>query len=168
MKLDYCYKLNKGYDISLDQSYFAEEFVPWYTNRISSKQKSFQELQLHHYSWPDVRKHLKSHNNFHKKLRSTVDAITHNISTRILGEINLKDIDNFVFIGASKTAKGFSWHKDDYHIIAVNIIGHTIWEFENGVTIEMQEGDVLYSPKGLMHRVKNVTGYRLTVSNIYR
>lgn len=169
MKLNYPYKLKKNFKYTIDTNYFEDQFIPWFNNRVISNcnKSTLEKYQLHHYPWRDIRKHFQSDIDFHKKLRRLIDNVYMNLCSRVLTEIEEKDVSAFVILGASKNATAFGWHKDDYDIVAVNIIGQTTWEFENGVSVKMDNGDVLYCPRNMEHKVTNHSGYRCTMSLIY-
>ena len=66
------------------------------------------------------------------------------------------------FVGFDN-AIGYDWHADDYHLVAMNIIGNTTWHFKDGSTIEMTPGDLMFVPSPIEHKVVGTTE-RFTVS----
>jgi hypothetical protein len=71
-------------------------------------------------------------------------------------------LDVVGFIGFDN-AIGYNWHYDDYHLIAMNIIGNTVWHFKDHNAIEMSPGDLMFVPSPVEHKVVGTTE-RFTVS----
>jgi mannose-6-phosphate isomerase-like protein (cupin superfamily) len=57
---------------------------------------------------------------------------------------------------------GYRWHSDEYHIIAMNIIGETTWYFRDGNEVKMKPGDLLFIPSPVEHQVDG-SGERFTL-----
>jgi quercetin dioxygenase-like cupin family protein len=70
---------------------------------------------------------------------------------------------NVIGIVGFENATGYRWHYDDYHVIAMNIIGETIWYFKDGNKIKMKPGDLLFVPSPIEHQVEG-TGERFTLA----
>jgi mannose-6-phosphate isomerase-like protein (cupin superfamily) len=78
---------------------------------------------------------------------------------------NFKPYDkrlNVVGFLGFENSLGYRWHDDDYHIIAMNIIGETIWHFRDGNKVKMKPGDLLFIPSPIEHQVDG-TGERFTL-----
>ena len=63
-----------------------------------------------------------------------------------------KRLNIVAFLGFENSI-GYRWHDDDYHIIAMNIIGETTWNFRDGNKIKMKPGDLLFIPSPVEHQV---------------
>ena len=71
-------------------------------------------------------------------------------------------IDAVGFVGL-EGAIGYNWHHDDYHLVAMNIIGNTTWHFRDGNTVDMKPGDLMFVPNPIEHSVVGTTE-RFTIS----
>jgi mannose-6-phosphate isomerase-like protein (cupin superfamily) len=60
-------------------------------------------------------------------------------------------------------AVGYNWHRDIYHLVAMNIIGNTTWHFRDGNTVDMKPGDLMFVPSPIEHSVVGTTE-RFTLS----
>lgn len=91
-------------------------------------------------------------------------AIIKNISKELKRFKPFKNriLDVVGFVGFDN-AVGYNWHYDDYHIVAMNIIGNTTWHFKGHNAIEMSPGDLMFVPSPIMHKVVGTTE-RFTVS----
>ncbi|PMO02238.1 hypothetical protein BCT19_20040 [Vibrio splendidus] len=49
-------------------------------------------------------------------------------------------------------SSGFGEHSDDHHVLVKQLVGKKRWMFEGGTkSIVLQEGDLLFVPKGILH-----------------
>lgn len=70
------------------------------------------------------------------------------------------DVVGFVGLDGSK---GYDWHNDMYHLVAMNIIGDTTWKFKDGNEVKMVPGDLMFVPSPIEHAVVG-EGERFTIS----
>lgn len=70
---------------------------------------------------------------------------------------------NVIGIVGLEGAVGYNWHDDDYHVVAMNIIGNTTWHFRDGNTVDMKPGDLMFVPSPIEHSVVGTTE-RFTLS----
>jgi len=141
-------------------------------NITLSKDNSFEDMT-------EVMDFLNNLDNSNDKVyRSEIDMIEvhflqkQNNCPQIIKNIskNLKKFEPFKsrelnvvgFIGFDN-AIGYNWHYDDYHLVAMNIIGNTTWYFKDGSTIEMNPGDLMFVPSPIEHKVVGTTE-RFTIS----
>jgi quercetin dioxygenase-like cupin family protein len=75
---------------------------------------------------------------------------------------NSTTLDVVGFVGITG-ATGYHWHYDNYHLIAMNIIGNTTWEFKDGNKVKMAPGDLMFVPSPIEHVVMG-EGERFTIS----
>jgi quercetin dioxygenase-like cupin family protein len=73
-----------------------------------------------------------------------------------------RSMDVVGFVGLDG-AVGYNWHDDDYHLVAMNIIGNTTWHFRDGNTVDMKPGDLMFVPSPIEHSVVGTTE-RFTIS----
>lgn len=57
---------------------------------------------------------------------------------------------------ADESDTGYGLHFDYFDLFAINVIGESIWQFENE-EIKMIPGDVMFVPAGLEHQVIGLT-----------
>ena len=137
-----------------------------------SKDNSFEDMS-------DVMDFLNNRNNLEYKIyRPEIDMIEahflqeekncpdiiKNISKELkqFKPFKNRQLDVVGFMGFDN-AIGYNWHYDDYHLVAMNIIGNTTWYFKGGNTIEMKPGDLMFVPSPIEHKVVGTTE-RFTIS----
>lgn len=99
----------------------------------------------------------------HKRLNS-ITEMTVSPRPMVKGEYSNGNCVQIVgFLAADEQCEGYGLHADNMHLVAFNVIGSTVWTFEDGSTQHMQPGDAMFVPGGMKHTV-NGYGERFTVS----
>lgn len=79
---------------------------------------------------------------------------------------HLYNASNLVGIIGKPNSVGLTWHKDPVMVVAMNIIGNTVWEinYKNRIIkIPLGPGDILSCPPHIGHQVKG-DGERFTLA----
>ena len=85
--------------------------------------------------------------------------VSHNAQRITLVQNVLKDLKCKVahlYIGIDVTNPGFGNHVDKKDVWFWQNKGTTIWNFNNGNSYKLYEGDLIYVPKGVHHKVSSV------------
>jgi|TARA_B110000263_G_C15128610_1_gene427745 mannose-6-phosphate isomerase-like protein (cupin superfamily) len=70
-----------------------------------------------------------------------------------------------LYIGIEVT-RGFGSHVDTFDVWSWQQKGVTQWEFQNGDSYTLDEGDLIYIPRGVYHKASSVVA-RLSISMYY-
>lgn len=126
------------------------------TERLNLRMFEFHRLEQQNFISPILME-------IHKRLNS-ITEMTVSPSPMVTGNYSNGDCVQIVgFLAADEQCKGYNLHDDYMHLVAFNVIGSTVWTFEDGSTQHMQPGDAMFVPSGMKHAVSGY-GERFTVS----
>jgi len=111
------------------------------TARPNVRMYEFHRLENYRFIYQDL-----------KLLKVKLDLIPEMCPSQIVG-----------FLADGEGIRGYGWHDDAMHLMALNLVGDTVWDFGNGDKQKMTPGDLMFIPKGMYHEVKG-DGIRFSVS----
>lgn len=75
----------------------------------------------------------------------------------------LKNVGVTVFFSINKDSKGLGWHRDfGCHVLGMNLFGDTTWKSKGYPPIDLSQGEMLFMPEPVIHRVLVHSEERIT------
>ena len=113
-------------------------------------------------SWEEAFYNLNDSISKNELVKKTEDGgffVSHNAERISLVRNVLNDLECKVahlYVGIDVTNHGFGNHNDDVDVWFWQNKGVTRWDFNNGDSYTLAEGDLIYVPKGVYHKVSSV------------
>ena len=75
----------------------------------------------------------------------------------------LKNVGVTVFFSIHEDSKGLGWHRDfGSYVLGMNLFGDTTWESQGYPPIDLSQGEMLFMPEPVKHRVIVHSAERIT------
>ncbi len=143
------------------------ELKKFYDEKIPVHIRKYLKINL---SWDDVNDITKFHeNNSHEIRNIDIDSKSLHFgfySKKIESfakKINLiglekdKIYSSHIYIDYAQSRSPLDWHSDNCEVIYLQTLGSVKWEIKNYGEYILSEGDIIYCPKKIMHKVSSIS-----------